>query len=80
MSVEIAWDALDASMAATLEAFLNERFARLTPRPEYLGRVTFSGLTFGAIAPTVDVIKVDDPLPSFYVRGRIETACAQCRD
>ncbi|KAI5117304.1 hypothetical protein M0805_005533 [Coniferiporia weirii] len=59
MSLDLAWDKLDASLAERLVEILNKHLATVS-RPSFIGPVEVTGIDFGTVCPDIEVVDMRD--------------------
>ncbi|KAH8117087.1 hypothetical protein DFH11DRAFT_1151611 [Phellopilus nigrolimitatus] len=59
MSLDLAWDKLDASLATRLVDILNKQFATVA-RPSFIGPVEITAIDFGTVCPDIEVVDMRD--------------------
>jgi hypothetical protein len=66
MSIDIYWEKLDLETAEQAKKSLNDYF-QAVEKPDFIGNITITELSFGTLAPTVILQDLTDPFPDFYV-------------
>lgn len=70
MSFEINWEKLQdddgAQLSETIRAFLDQRFKEMT-LPSYLKSISVTSFDLGNIAPDIEIRRITDPFPEFYM-------------
>lgn len=59
MSLDLAWDKLDAVLAQRLVDMLNKQLASIQ-RPSFIGPVEITGFDFGTVCPDIEVVDMRD--------------------
>ncbi|CAG8499330.1 16160_t:CDS:2 [Acaulospora morrowiae] len=67
MSLDIFWEKLDKEVAKKVQDTLNEYFRNSANKPSFLGDIEISDFDFGTLPPSIEITKVTDPFPEFYL-------------
>ncbi|KAI9143485.1 hypothetical protein BKA69DRAFT_1123266 [Paraphysoderma sedebokerense] len=66
MSLNINFANIDADVALSAQTFLNNKFLA-AEKPDFIGHISISDLSFGDIPPEIEILDITDPFDEFYL-------------